>query len=113
MGIYKAGDIVEGIVTGINDYGFFVSFDDGYSGLVHISEISNGFVKDITNYVCLNDKISVEVISVDDESKKLKLSLKKIYNDTGTEKKKKIKETKTGFTNLGVKLYEWMDEFDV
>lgn len=113
MGIYKAGDIVEGIVTGINDYGFFVSFDDGYSGLVHISEISNGFVKDITNYVCLNDKISVEVISVEDESKKLKLSLKKIYNDTGAEKKKKIKETKTGFTNLGVKLYEWMDEFDV
>ncbi len=113
MGIYKAGDIVEGIVTGINDYGFFVSFDDGYSGLVHISEISNGFVKDITNYVCLNDKISVEVISVEDDTKKLKLSLKKIYNDTGTGKKKKIKETKTGFTNLGVKLYEWMDEFDV
>ena len=74
MGIYKAGDIVEGIVTGINDYGFFVSFDDGYSGLVHISEISNGFVKDITNYVCLNDKISVEVISVEDDTKKLKLS---------------------------------------
>ena len=113
MGTYKEGDIVEGIVTGINDYGFFVSFDDGYSGLVHISEISNGFVKDISSFVCLNDKISVEVMSVDDSNKKLKLSLKKIYNNTVAPKKKKIKETKSGFTNLGAKLYEWMDEFDV
>ena len=42
---YKIGEIVEGIITGIQPYGAFVSLDDETCGLIHISEISDGFVK--------------------------------------------------------------------
>ena len=46
---YKVGSTVTGNVTGIEKYGAFVSLDDYYSGLIHISEISDGFVKDIND----------------------------------------------------------------
>ena len=51
MGKYKVNDIVEGLVTGITEYGIFVSLDEYYSGLIHISEISDNFVRDINNFV--------------------------------------------------------------
>ena len=44
---YKVGMTVYGKITGIKPYGAFVKFDDNVSGLIHISEISHGFVKDI------------------------------------------------------------------
>ena len=48
---YKKGNIVTGCVTGIEKYGIFVSLDNYYSGLVHISEISDSFVRNINDYV--------------------------------------------------------------
>ena len=48
MNQYKKGEIVTGCVTGIEKYGIFVSLDDYYSGLIHISEISSFFVKNPT-----------------------------------------------------------------
>ena len=51
---YRVGDIVKGKVTGIERYGVFVCIDDVY-GLIHISEISNNFVKDINEYAKLDD----------------------------------------------------------
>ena len=48
---YKKGKIIRGTVTGIESYGVFVSCDEYYSGLIHISEVSNDFVRDINNYV--------------------------------------------------------------
>ena len=48
---YYPGQIVEGVITGIQSYGAFVSLDKYSSGLIHISEISDGFVKEICNIV--------------------------------------------------------------
>ena len=48
---YAKGKIVEATVTGIENYGVFVNLDDYYSGLIHISEISHGFVRNINNFV--------------------------------------------------------------
>ena len=45
---YKVGMTVYGKITGIKPYGAFVSFDDGVSGLIHISELSNGFVRNVS-----------------------------------------------------------------
>ena len=53
---YKTGMIVEGKVTGIQPYGAFVNLDSQNAGLIHISEISDGFVKDISKYVQVGDK---------------------------------------------------------
>lgn len=51
MNSIKLNNIVKGQVTGITPYGVFVSLEDDYSGLVHISEVSNKFVKILT--ICL------------------------------------------------------------
>ena len=50
MDDYIVGNIVKGEITGIESYGLFVKLDNDYTGLVHISEITNNFVKDINNY---------------------------------------------------------------
>ena len=81
MSKYENGKIVTGCVTGIENYGIFVSLDEYYSGLIHISEISYNYVKDINSYFKVGDLIFVEIIHVDNIEKKLKLSIKNItYN---------------------------------
>ena len=59
---YKKGRIIRGTVTGIEAYGAFVSCDEYYSGLIHISEISHNFVKNITDFVNVGDVIFVEIL---------------------------------------------------
>ena len=78
MGKYQKGKIVQGVVTGIETYGAFVSFDEFYSGLIHISEISHGFVKNINEFVNIGDIINTEILDVDDTLFQLKLSIKNI-----------------------------------
>ena len=53
---YRIGQIVEGTITGIQPYGAFVSLDEETSGLIHISEISEGFVKDVNHFVHVHDR---------------------------------------------------------
>lgn len=111
MAKYRKGKIVKGTVSGIESYGAFVTLDDYYSGLVHISEISNGFVKNIHDYVNIGESIYVEILEVDDELCHLKLSIKDInYKVNITNKKKLIRETIHGFTTLEYKLPIWIKE---
>lgn len=108
---YRKGKIVRATVTGIEVYGIFVSLDEYYSGLIHISEISHGFVKDVHDYVNVGDEINVEVLEVDDELYHLKLSIKNInYKKINKPKKKKIIETQLGFKTLQYKLPIWIEE---
>ena len=108
---YTKGKIVEGVVTGIESYGIFVSLDEFYSGLIHISEISNGFVKNIHDYVNIGDTIYVEIIGVNEEESHLNLSIKNInYRKKHLKKRQKIVETTLGFKTLAYKLPIWIDE---
>ena len=108
---YKKGKIVKGTVTGLEVYIALVSLDEYYTGLIHISEISHGFVKDITDFVKIGDLIFVEVLDVDEELGHLKLSIKNIeYKNRVVLKRKKIKETSLGFKTLEYKLPIWFAE---
>lgn len=71
---YNVGDIVEGVVTGIVDFGVFVKLEEGLEGLVHISEIDWGLVEDPRNFVTVGDTTPVKVIEVKDG--KVSLSIK-------------------------------------
>ena len=105
------GRIVRGTVTGIESYGVFVSCDDYYTGLIHISEISHGFVKNVSDFVQIGDVIYVEVLDVDEELGHLKLSIKNIdYKKKMYFRRKKIKETSLGFKTLEYKLPSWIEE---
>lgn len=108
---YKKGRIIRGTVTGIESYGAFVSCDEYYSGLIHISEISHNFVKNIADYVNIGDVIFVEILDVDEELGQLKLSIKNIeYKKKTVVRRKKIIETSLGFSTLAYKLPIWVDE---
>ena len=108
---YTKGKVVEGTVTGIEDYGIFVSLDEYYSGLIHISEISHNFVRDIHDYVKIGDSIYVEIIGVDNENFHLNLSIKNInYKKNNILKRKRIVETSLGFRTLEYKLPIWIDQ---
>ncbi len=65
----EVGSIVKGKVTGIQPYGVFVELDEETQGLVHISEISHEFVKNIKDYVNVGDEIIVKVLSIDPQTK--------------------------------------------
>ena len=111
MSKIKKGRIIHGVVSGIESYGAFVSCDDYYTGLIHISEISHGYVKDITDFVKVGDLIYVEILDVDEELGHLKLSIKNIeYKKRIAIKRKRIKETSLGFKTLEYKLPIWIEE---
>lgn len=105
------GRILKGVVTGIENYGVFVQFDDYYTGLIHISEISDGFVKNPADYVSVGEIINAKIIDVDDTMGHLKLSIKNIqYKEKHKIKRRKIKETSLGFKTLEYKLPFWIEE---
>ena len=60
---------MEGKVTGIAKFGAFVSLEEGKSGLVHISEISAGFVTDINEHLKVGDVVKVKIVSVDEKGR--------------------------------------------
>lgn len=73
---YEVGAIVEGKVTGIKPFGAFVALDGNKQGLVHISEIAHGYVKDINEALSVGDEVKVKIKSVDQESGKISLSIR-------------------------------------
>ena len=106
---YKKGDIIKGQVTGIEKYGIFVNIDPYYNGLIHISEVSEGFVKDIHEYVSIGETIYCQVLDVNEENLQLKLSIKNI-NYKATNDNNPIKETRKGFLPLKENLNVWLNE---
>lgn len=65
----EVGQKVMGKVTGITNFGAFVSLPENQSGLVHISEISEGFVKDINNVLSIGDEVEVKVLKITPDGK--------------------------------------------
>ncbi|MBQ5968942.1 MAG: S1 RNA-binding domain-containing protein [Clostridia bacterium] len=72
----EIGQIVEGKVTGLTGFGAFVSLPEGKSGMVHISEVSNVFVKDIKDHLAEGQDVKVKIIGISPEGK-ISLSIKK------------------------------------
>jgi small subunit ribosomal protein S1 len=85
----KVGDVVEGVVTGIIDYGVFVNVD-GIEGLVHISEISWERVEDPRKYVKVGEAVKAKIIAIDKD--RLSLSIKQMSEDPWLEEVKKFKK---------------------
>lgn len=122
-GKFETGNIVTGKVTGIQPYGAFVALDENTQGLVHISEITHGYVKDINDHLKVGDEIKVKVLSVDEGAGKIGLSIR-ATEEAPVEQAAKIKkprkrqaaaiipevEGQQGFNTLKDKLQEWIDQ---
>ncbi|WP_028042407.1 CvfD/Ygs/GSP13 family RNA-binding post-transcriptional regulator [Candidatus Stoquefichus massiliensis] len=110
----KTGDIIDVTITGIQPYGAFASLPDHSSGLIHISEISDKFVRNVESFVHVGEIIRVKVIDIDEKSHQAKLSLKAVhsakrkYKRAYKNQREKIQETPLGFNPLKEKLPEWI-----
>ncbi len=105
----KKGDIVKGRITSIKPYGAFVKVDESIDGLIHISEISDGFVRDIGDFLSVGDFVELVIIGISDDNK-LSLSFKK-KNNNGRKKREEIKLVH-GFEPLAEHLPKWVNSYN-
>lgn len=119
----EVGNILSGKVTGIQPYGAFVALDEKTQGLVHISEITHGYVKDINEHLKVGDEVKVKILSIDEEAGKIGLSIRATEDAPApaTAKPKKPRKQRQaatmlpeseeqGFNTLKEKLQEWIDQ---
>ena len=76
----KVGAIYEGKVVSVKDFGAFVELAPGTDGMCHISELANGYVKNVGDVVKIGDTVRVKVIQVDEQGR-IKLSRKALMED--------------------------------
>jgi general stress protein 13 len=102
----KPGSIVYGKITNILGYGAFVAIE-GYDGLIHISEFSDNFVRNIEDYVKVGDRIKLKVLEVDEEHKQLKLSYRQLHKTRGV--RCRVPQYQIGFQPLKENLNHWIE----
>ncbi|MFD1707808.1 S1 domain-containing post-transcriptional regulator GSP13 [Siminovitchia sediminis] len=118
---YNQGDIVTGKVTGIQPYGAFIALDQDTQGLVHISEIKHGFVKDIHEVLSIGEEVKVKVLQVNEDEGKISLSIRALEDAPSAEEVKRPRSRRQGsvrledvdregFNTLKDKLQEWIEQ---
>lgn len=103
----RVGSVVLGTVTGVESYGIFVKLNDDYNGLVHISEITEKFVRDINNYAKVGESIYVEIKEISESNKRCVLSVKGLNYRINDDRA--VKESVRGFTPLKQHLPIWIE----
>lgn len=116
----EVGDVLTGKVTGIQPYGAFVALDEYTQGLVHISEITYGFVKDVSEFLSVGDEIQVKILDVDTDQKKISLSIRELH-EAPFHRKRDMQPRRSlqdrvdevdadGFQILKEKLKDWIEQ---
>lgn len=111
---YRPGEICEGKITGIQSYGAFVALDKGTVGLIHISEISDGFVKDIEQFVKVGSVVKVKVIDYDMKTDQARLSLKALHKPRVQMRRKPLltrpvlPQMRKGFSSIRENMPRWI-----
>jgi glucose-6-phosphate isomerase len=110
MAKYSIGQVIKGEIIGIQPYGAFVKLDHNTSGLIHISEISDKFVRSVEDFIKLGDNVTAIVIEYDEKLNQAKLSLKRLApsepvtqsrrNNTMAKRKRTIEEKTPLFNRL-------------
>jgi len=109
----KENDLLEGVVTRILPYGAMMVFEDETMGLLHISEITDNYIRNIYRYLHVGVIYLVKVISVDKEKNFLKVSLKRISKEEREASRKLLKENVTkysDFSKLKENLPSWIEK---
>ena len=117
---YEVEEEFSGKVTGIQPYGAFVALDGETQGLVHISEITYGFVKDINDYLTVGQEVQVKVLEVDEAAGKISLSIRALQEAPVITRKDdhprkslqaRVDESDAeGFNSLKDKLQDWIEK---
>jgi len=105
----QVGNILEGVVSGITNFGAFVQLPGGETGLVHISEIAEEYVRDVNQFLKANDRVSVKVISVDPKGK-IGLSIKQTKPPVPHQAPDRFQSRKKNFGSFEDRLSRFMKE---
>jgi predicted RNA-binding protein with RPS1 domain len=108
--MYKVGQVIQVTVTGVKPYGAFVKADEHTNGLIHISEISEFYIRDVAKFFTKGEKLVVKIIDID-KNGQLRLSLKAIQSNRkcAIPSKKDISAiNKIGFATLSEQLPQWI-----
>ncbi|UOR11841.1 S1 domain-containing post-transcriptional regulator GSP13 [Halobacillus amylolyticus] len=118
---FQEGQVLEGKVTGIQPYGAFVALDEQVQGLVHISEVTHGYVKDINEHLSEGDEVQVKILNIDEKSNKYSLSIRATQEAPKKErrprkqaapKQQQQEDASAGFNTLKDKLEDWIKQSD-
>ena len=93
---HPVGSVLKGKITSIMPFGAFVEVEPGVEGLVHVSEASNTYVKNINDIYKVGDEIEVKVLAIDSENKKINLSAKACMPEAVSEEKPKPDRKSSG-----------------
>ncbi|QBP40574.1 S1 domain-containing post-transcriptional regulator GSP13 [Paenisporosarcina antarctica] len=117
---FEVGEIITGKVTGVQPYGAFVALDEETQGLVHISEITYGYVKEVSEFLSVGQEIEVKVLEVDEKAGKISLSIRALQERPPVlrkeDKPKKSLQARVdeqdaeGFNSLKDKLQDWIKQ---
>ena len=113
--MYEIGDLVIGTITNIKPYAIFMSFEDGSQGLLHISEISDSYIRDIEKYGSKGDQLKIKILSIDPSNGFLRVSLKQVpieesFSTHSNGKRKAPEVTNEDFKQLEENLPKWIEE---
>lgn len=89
---YKIGDVVEKEIKTIMDFGMFINLDKGVDGFIPMQLASKDFIKNLKDKFQVGDKVKAEVVEIDGEKKKIKLSIKKLELDKAKKEEKELIE---------------------
>lgn len=111
---YQIGDLIVGKVNKVRPYALFLTFEDGTNGLLHISEISDSYVRDIEKFGIVGDEIRVKVLEIDPNNSFLRVSYKRVpeeekYNSHRFDKRMIPEFDSSDFHSLEEKLPEWIE----
>lgn len=108
---FKSGDVVEGTVKNITDFGAFVEISDGVEGLVHISQISHDRIEKVSDSLNSGDSVKVKILEFDLENKRVSLSIKDLLDKPVKEVKEKEPEFDTSYLKSEETEFSLADKF--
>ena len=112
---YEVGQLLIGRVESVKPYALFLTFDDDIKGLLHISEISNAYIRDIEKFGTVGDEMKVKVLSIDEHNGFMRVSLKQVPEEdrfsTHSNDKRHIPEVdREAFKDLEEHLPKWIED---
>lgn len=111
MNLPKVGDLAIGTVVKVYPSFAILLFDEGWTGLLHISELSNAFIHSFTSFVKIGSIYHVKVIAVDEKASAIRVSLKQV---TPNERKRSFRHQNVDnetvdFSELEKRLPQWIE----
>ena len=110
MNLPKIGDVVEGVVVKVYPHYAIMLFEEGWTGLLHISELANTYIRNFASCVSVGNIYTVKIIAVSEEGDNIRVSLKQMTQSDRRKAfhRKRVNPLEVNFSSLEEKLPEWV-----